>query len=120
MSDQRFGKALRIRRPADFDKVYRSPVYAVDRVLVVRGCRNELAYSRLGISVSRKVGNAVFRNRWKRLIREAFRLCKQQLPDGLDLVVRPRKGADPELQAILRSLLRLAPQIAKRLKRNEA
>jgi ribonuclease P protein component len=120
MSDQRFGKALRIRRPADFDRVYRSPVYAVDRVLVVRGCGNQLTHSRLGISVSRKVGGAVLRNRWKRLIREAFRLCREQLPDGLDLVVRPRKGADPDFPSIQQSLLSLAPQIAKRLKRNHA
>ncbi|MFV1965293.1 MAG: ribonuclease P protein component [Pirellulaceae bacterium] len=120
MSDQRFGKPLRLRRQSDFDRVYRSQAYAVDQVLVVRGRNNDLAHCRLGISVSRKVGNAVVRNRWKRLIREAFRLARLQLPQGLDLVVRPRKGAVPKFESIQRSLPRLARQIAHRLRRNEA
>ena len=117
---QQFGKTLRLRRQPEFDRVYQSPVYAADHVLVVRGCNNDLAHSRLGISMSRKVGGAVLRNRWKRLIREAFRLTRQQLPLGLDLVVRPRKGAEPDFESIRRSLPRLSRQIAKRLRGNEA
>ena len=49
------------------------------------------------------------------IIREAFRLEQQQLPAGLDLVVRPQKGAIPELDAIRRSLPALARRIARRL-----
>ena len=40
------------------------------------------------------------RNRWKRLLREAFRLCREELPGGIDLVVIPRGGDDPELERI--------------------
>ena len=64
-------------------------------MLVVQGCRNGLAYARLGLSISRRVGNAVLRNRWKRIIREVFRTRRSELPGGLDLVVRPRRGANP-------------------------
>ncbi len=53
---------------------------------------NDLSYSRLGLSVSRKVGNAVKRNRVKRLIRELFRKNKDKFPKGYDIVFIPRKG----------------------------
>src|SRR5688572_6536900 len=94
----------RIRQQRDFDRVYADSLHAADPVLVVLARRNGLGSSRIGLAVSRKVGTAVVRNRWKRLIREAFRLQQHDLPSGLDLVVRPRRGADPEFQAISRSL----------------
>ena len=119
MPDQSFGRELRIRKQADFDRVYAARLYAADDVLVVNGCPNELPHPRLGLSVSKKVGNAVARNRWKRLIREAFRLSREQLPAGIDLVVRPQKGAEPEFDAICRSLPALAARIAKRLRHSD-
>ena len=115
MSDQSFSRDLRIRKAAEFDRIYKARIFAADDVLVVNGHANGLPHPRLGLSVSKKVGNAAVRNRWKRLIREAFRLAKDRLPAGVDLVVRPQKGAEPELAAISSSLVALAKRIAKRV-----
>jgi ribonuclease P protein component len=59
------------------------------------------------------------RNRWKRRIREAFRLAQHQLP-ALDLVVRPQKGATADFQAISQSLPQLAERIARKLARQDS
>ncbi|MDX1946245.1 MAG: ribonuclease P protein component [Pirellulaceae bacterium] len=119
MPDKPFGRELRIRKQSEFDRVYAARVFAADDVLVVNGLASGLDHPRLGLSVSKKVGNAVVRNRWKRLIREAFRLHRAELPAGVDLVARPQKGAEPELAAICRSLPALARRIARRLKPTE-
>ena len=105
----------RVRKQADFERIYQSRIFAADNVLVINGVANGLPHPRLGLSVSKKVGNAVTRNRWKRLIREAFRLSRDQLPAGIDLIVRPQKGADPDLESITRSFTALARRIARRL-----
>lgn len=110
-----FPKTCHIRKEADFDRAYKTRIFAADDVLVVNGAANGLAHARLGLSVSRKVGNAVVRNQWKRRIREAFRLSKEQLPAGLDLVVRPQKGAKLDFQAILASLPALSQRVGRRI-----
>jgi ribonuclease P protein component len=119
MTDNRFPKELRLRKQAEFDRVYRARIFAADAVLIVNGCRNGLGHPRLGLSVSRKVGNAVVRNGWKRRIREAFRLSKAELPAGIDFVVRPQKEAVADFQAIKQSLPALAQRIARKLAREE-
>lgn len=116
MDDQRFLPEHHIRRGADFDRAYGRRASASDRYLLVFGCPNGLSHARLGLSVSRKVGGAVVRNRWKRLIREAFRLSRAELPKGVDLVVIPRcGGVEPELSYLRPSLSRLAERVASKL-----
>ena len=115
MSESSFSRESRLRRQADFNRVHQANVFVADETLVIRAAANGAQPTRIGISVSRQVGNAVVRNRWKRLTREAFRLSQADLPAGLDLVVRPRRGAVAELSAIQRSLRQLVPRLARRL-----
>ena len=104
MGDQRFLHAYRITRGADFQRAYQRRLTAGDDRLLVFVYPNGLPHPRLGLSVSRKVGNAVVRNRWKHCIREAFRLSREQLPCGVDLVVIPRPDAVPETSDLQESL----------------
>ncbi len=117
-ADQGFPRQCHVRSGADFQRAYRRRCVASDETIVVHGCENGLPHARLGLSVSRKVGNAVVRNRWKRLLREAFRLRRDALPAGVDLIVVPRQSIEPELASLLESLPKLARHAAKKLQRS--
>jgi ribonuclease P protein component len=106
-----------LRRPSDFQRVYDRRRSAADARLVVYACENGLPYTRLGLSVSRKVGPAVYRNRLRRLYREAFRLTRAQLPTGLDLVLIPRSASAATLEELKQALPGLVGQIARQLTR---
>src|SRR5437870_4331667 len=108
-----------LRRPADFRRVYDRRRSAGDGWLIVYGCENGLPHLRLGLSVSRKVGGAVHRNRLRRLYREAFRLTRHEMPTGLDLVLIPRSPREPPLDELKRSLPRLVGQVARKLGRGD-
>jgi ribonuclease P protein component len=111
----RFPRSCRLRKTAEFRAVYNRKVRASDQRLTVCVRENGLGHSRIGLSVSRKVGNAVLRNRWKRLLREAFRLNLARLPLGVDLVVIPKPGPAPALRDVEASLCATARRAAKRL-----
>ncbi|QDV27247.1 ribonuclease P protein component [Aureliella helgolandensis] len=114
-ANQRFRAAMRVKRGVDFAVVFRVGKVAADESLVVHAIRNSLPHTQLGLSVSKKVGNAPVRNRWKRVIREAFRTSYAELPSGMRLIIRPRKGAMPDFHQVRRSLRRLAKRLGKQV-----
>jgi ribonuclease P protein component len=110
-----FPHRVRLTRQRDFDRVFKSGVVASDDMLVIHAIANDCGFSRLGISISRKVGNAVVRNYWKRIIRETFRRHQHEMPAHLDLIARPRRGADADFDRVFRSLPKLASKLAIRI-----
>jgi ribonuclease P protein component len=92
--DVRRSKRGRLSRSAEFERVYRQGRSHGNRFLVLWTFpRGESDEARLGLTVSRRVGGAVERNKVKRLIREAFAAEGGALPDGLDVVVQARPDA---------------------------
>lgn len=117
----RFPRAARLRRPLDFKAVYAGRTSVAAGPLVLYGLRrSDATESRLGLSVSRRVGNAVVRNRWKRRLRDVFRRLRGTLPAGLDLVVVVRAAGPPRTGAagvakIERLLLDLAGRLVRKV-----
>ena len=88
---------MRLLRPAEFSRVYdtRQSAAAGPLVLYAAARRANPAVVRVGLSVSRRIGAAVVRNRWKRRLREAFRQVRATLPAGNDFVIVVRSGEPP-------------------------
>ena len=115
---------FRIRKTSDFQKIYARRCVAGDGLLLIFGMKNGLSHHRLGLSVSRKYGKAVRRNRWKRLVREAFRLILKEQPenppetptDGIDFIVIPGKTRQADSLAVFKkSLERLMKIVTTKL-----
>ena len=97
-----------LKKNADFQNVYKCGKSFANKYLVMYVKENDLGFNRIGISVSKKVGNSVVRHRLKRLILESYRLQEDIFNSGLDMVVIARKGAkDKTCQEIESALLHL-------------
>ena len=83
-----------LRKNSDFQAVYKSGKSYANKYLVIYTSKNGTDRNRLGISVSKKVGNSVVRHRIKRLVKESYRLHEQMFNSGLDIAVIARKGSD--------------------------
>lgn len=113
MAQQRytFGRSRRLTHAREFQAVYGARCRKALGPLVVHGRPNGLPHPRLGLSVSRKVGAAVVRNRLKRLIREAFRIMQHDFPRGYDLIVVVRPHEPLNLAAYQHLLHKAVRQI---------
>jgi ribonuclease P protein component len=136
-----FPREVRIRRHSEFQRVFDRKLRVSDRWITLYGCRGEVPekspetleshrrgrssickagatrvsggtlHARLGIVAGRSVGNAVRRNRRKRLVREAFRHLRHELPAGTDWIVVLRAGPEPTVEQLQDSIRRLGRQL---------
>jgi ribonuclease P protein component len=92
----------RLTRTEEFRRVYRDGVRRASALVVVHSSPNGLTLVRLGVSVGRRFGRAVQRNRLRRRLREAVRWHRPRMQRGVDLVVVPRAAAADAAYAELR------------------
>lgn len=98
-----------LKKNRDFQHVYKNGTSQANRYLVMYVLENQYNKNRLGISVSKKVGNSVVRHRVTRLIRESYRLNEILFKRGLDIVVIARPSAkERSFQEIESAVLHLA------------
>ncbi|GAB6189491.1 ribonuclease P protein component [Marinitoga arctica] len=89
--NETFKKSERIHFKNDFDNVFSCGKRQVNDYFVVIYIKNNLEYSRIGITIKKKFGKAYKRNKLKRYIREIFRRNKSLFPQDYDIVFLPRK-----------------------------
>lgn len=82
-----------LKKNKDFQNVYNNGVSFANRYLVMYVLKNNTENNRIGISVSKKVGNSVIRHHITRLVRESYRLHEDMFDSGLDIVVIARVAA---------------------------
>ena len=97
-----------LKKNSEFQKVYREGNSYANRYLVMCVRKNHLDKNRLGISVSKKVGNSIVRHRLTRVIREIYRLQEERFLKGLDIVVIARvQSRDKNYREIEKALFHL-------------
>ncbi|MBQ1493023.1 MAG: ribonuclease P protein component, partial [Blautia sp.] len=98
-----------LKKKQDFQQVYKKGTSVANRYLVMYVLPNGSKENRLGISVSKKVGNSVVRHRITRLIRESYRLNEERFLPGMDIIVSARPTASAiDFHSVQKGLLYLA------------
>jgi ribonuclease P protein component len=105
--DNSFGKRFHIKSKNDFIGILKNGKSVKDRFYYCKFIENDLGYNRLGILIKKKLGNAVERNYEKRVLREFFRLNKECLNSGCDVVISvyDRKGSFAEKKGAFERIL---------------
>ena len=100
-----------LKENEEFKKIYSTGKSLANKYLIMYVKNNEMDKIRLGISVSKKVGNSVIRHRISRLIRESYRISEDSIRIGLDIIVVARAGAKEkdysEIESALLHLIKL-------------
>ncbi len=82
-----------VKESKDFDKIIKNNIFNKNKSFVVYNMENNLKFNRYGISVSKKLGNAVFRNKYKRIIRSIIDNYKKDYNISKDYIIILRRGA---------------------------
>ncbi|HSH34929.1 ribonuclease P protein component [Schnuerera sp.] len=105
-------KKYRLRNNDDFQKVYKKGKKYWNRNLILFVMKNGLDYSRVGFTVSKKIGNSVIRNRVKRRLKEIFRKNFNNMKEEYDIIIIPKKNVinieHKELESAMFHILKLA------------
>jgi len=109
----RFPRREKLSLKRDFDRVFAEGRSTADDNIVVYVLQTQLGHPRLGLAVGKGIGKAVARNRVKRLIREAYRLNRDSLPESADIVVIARKSVHPNFIEISASLVERAARLMR-------
>lgn len=100
-----------LKKNEEFKEIYSTGKSYANKYLIMYVKKNHLDINRIGISVSKKVGNSVVRHRVTRLIRESYRLSEDNFASGLDIIVVARAGAKgkeySEIESALLHLMKL-------------
>jgi ribonuclease P protein component len=110
--DHRAGKTYRVTRRGDIERLFACGRSVRDGRITLLAAPNGLPQARCAVGVPKRHGNAVRRNRLKRLCREAFRLCRHELAGGWDYMILPRAGIEPTPGELRASVVALAGQLA--------
>lgn len=89
-----FPKSIRLLKRKEFVRISHDATRLIGRCISIDLYLTNANQTRLGITVSRKYGKAHKRNRFKRIVREAFRLSQHEIPKGFDMIIKPRYGAE--------------------------
>ena len=120
-------RRYRLRSRERFQEVRRTGKSRKDRLAILVFLRNDLPYSRFGFTASRRVGNAVQRNRAKRLLRESVRLRFKTIKPGWDMVFiarpaivkQPFQQVDAACERLLKKAHMLTPPVTASPEMNE-
>jgi ribonuclease P protein component len=107
--EKKMNNYISLKNNKDFQKVYKEGKSKANKYLVMYVLPNKLGINRLGISVSKKVGNSVVRHRLTRLVREGYRLNSNMFNSSLDIVVVVRIAArDKNFKSIESAIMHLS------------
>ena len=100
-----------LKKNSDFSNVYKKGRSKANKYLVMYVLKNGSDHNRLGVSISKKVGNSVYRHYFKRCVKESYRLHEKMFNSGLDIVVMARSNAKgikySEIESALLHLMRI-------------
>lgn len=108
-------KSYRLRNNKEFKLVYKNGKNFWNRNLILYRRKNDLEVTRLGITITKKFGNAVLRNKIRRRLSEIYRINLYCIKEGYDLVIIPKKNvvdlSHQELESALKHILKISKML---------